>query len=130
MRLPDFRTLPSRMVFGLSARPISLMFTCLLLKAKADVRAATLRPSIFAKAFSSSSARPSQKYSFSGSALMFLNGSTAIDGVFVRRVAASGRICGPLPRPVSRGEVRSSSASNSSRLFRVLKSEMSCSVDW
>ena len=50
------------------------------LNANADVRATTRRPSNLANASISSSASPSQKYSCSGSALMFTNGSTAMDG--------------------------------------------------
>ena len=46
--------------------------------ANAEVRAATFIPSILDSAFNSSSARPSQKYAFSGSVLMLANGSTAI----------------------------------------------------
>src|SRR5262245_47697185 len=80
-RLPDFRTLPSSTVFTFSALPISLMLVFLPLNEKVDVRAATFKSSIFDSAFSSSSANPSQKYSFSGSALMLTNGSTAIEGV-------------------------------------------------
>ena len=51
--------------------------TALPLNEKADVRAATFSASIFDSAFSSSSARPSQKCSSSTSALMLANGSTA-----------------------------------------------------
>ncbi len=58
---------------------MSLTFAFLPLNEKAEVRAATFNSSIFASALSSSSARPSQKYSFSGSALMFVNGSTAME---------------------------------------------------
>ena len=49
---------------------------------KVDARAATFSPSIFVSAVSSSSARPSQKYSLSGSVLMFENGNTAIEFLF------------------------------------------------
>ena len=54
---------------------------------KDDVRAATRSSGIRARAFSSSSARPSAKYSWSFSALMSTKGRTAIEA---RRV---------LPRP-------------------------------
>jgi hypothetical protein len=50
------------------------------LNENADVRAATRNASILASAFSISSASQSQKYSFSGSALMLTNGSTAMEG--------------------------------------------------
>src|SRR5438132_3236958 len=80
-RLPDFLTLPSSTLLTCSARPISSTLTFLPLNENEDVRAATFKLSIFASALSSSSARPSQKYSFSGSALIFANGSTAIEGV-------------------------------------------------
>src|SRR5467141_2749432 len=80
-RLPDFLTLPSSTLLTCRARPISSTLTFLALNENEEVRAATFKFSIFASALSSSSARPSQKYSFSGSALMFANGSTAIEGV-------------------------------------------------
>src|SRR5258706_1870242 len=80
-RLPDFLTLPSSTLLTCRARPISSTLTFLPLNENEDVRAATFKFSIFASAFSSSSASPSQKYSFSGSVLIFANGSTAIEGV-------------------------------------------------
>ena len=63
----------------LNLAPISLTLTLLPLNENADVRAATFRSSIFDRAFNSSSARPSQKCSLSASALMFVNGKTAIE---------------------------------------------------
>src|SRR4030095_1619978 len=80
-RLPDFLTLPSKIDLTFKACPISLTFAFLPLKEKEEVRAATFRSLIFANALRSSSARPSQKYSFSGSALMLAKGNTAIDAV-------------------------------------------------
>src|SRR5215471_7987489 len=80
-RLPDFLTLPSRMDFTFRAVPISLTFGFLPLNENEEVRAATFKSSIFASAFNSSSANPSQKYSFSASALMLTKGRTAIDGL-------------------------------------------------
>ena len=49
------------------------------LNENADVRAATCRPGSCVSALMISSAMPSLKYSFSGSVLMFANGSTAIE---------------------------------------------------
>jgi hypothetical protein len=49
------------------------------LKAKDEVRAATRSAWIFDSALMISSATPSVKYSFSASALMLTNGSTAMD---------------------------------------------------
>src|SRR5262245_1152693 len=80
-RLPDFLTLPSSTIFTFKALPISLTFVFLPLNEKEDVRAATFNSAILVNAFSSSSASPSQKNSFSGSALMLTNGNTAIEGV-------------------------------------------------
>src|SRR5437588_3042088 len=78
-RSPAFLTLPST-VFTFKAALISLTFVFLPLNENADVRAATFKVSIFASAFSSSSANPSQKYSFSESAPMLTNGRTTIEG--------------------------------------------------
>ena len=80
-RLPDFLTLPSSTLLTCRARPISSTLAFLALNENEEVRAATFKFSIFASALSSSSANPSQKYSFSGSVLMFANGSTAIEGL-------------------------------------------------
>jgi hypothetical protein len=49
------------------------------LKANEEVRDATRSDWIFVRALMISSAMPSVKYSFSGSALMFAKGSTATD---------------------------------------------------
>src|SRR6267378_639144 len=96
-RLPDFLTLPSSTLLTCRARPISSTLTFLALNENEDVRAATFKFSIFASALSSSSASPSQKYSFSGSVLMFANGSTAIEGVARSRpvvISSLGRDAG------------------------------------
>src|SRR3989442_890334 len=78
-RDPAFRTLPSSTVATLSWRP-SIRTSCSLrLRANVVVRDATRSPSTRASAVISSSVIPSLKYSFSGSALRFTNGSTAID---------------------------------------------------
>ncbi len=86
-RLPDLRTLPSSTVATLSFCATVARSTSLPLKKNADVRDATRRPRIFASTLSSSSARPSAKYSFSLSWLRLTNGNTAIDGV----CASAGR---------------------------------------
>ena len=79
IRLPALRTLPSSTVATFSARPTSATVAPLPLNVKADERAATRNPRIFASTLSSSSARPSEKYSSSSSWLRFTKGSTAID---------------------------------------------------
>src|SRR5437667_2566641 len=84
-RLPDFLTLPSSTVLTCRARPISSTLTFLPLNENEDVRAATFKFSILASALSSSSARPSQKYSFSGSALILTNDNTAMEGALRSR---------------------------------------------
>src|SRR5687767_13529275 len=78
-RLPIFRTPPSRTVDTLSFLPMSPMSSFLPLNANEDVRDATRSPCTFDSALMISSAIPSAKYSFSASALMFANGSTATD---------------------------------------------------
>ncbi len=60
-RLPDFWTLPSRIVSTLSFVPISRMSICFPLKANAEVRAVTRRVLILVRALMSSSASPSQR---------------------------------------------------------------------
>src|SRR5439155_1390476 len=81
-RLPALRTLPSRTVATFSFCATVGMSTFVPLKLNAEVREATRRPRIFESTLSNSSARPSAKYSFSSSRLMFTKGSTAIDGMF------------------------------------------------
>ena len=94
IRLPDLRTLPSSTVATLSARPTSATVAPLPLNENADERAATRSPPILARTFSSSSARPSAKYSFSSSRLMLTNGSTAIDGGSWRCGAGTDAVAG------------------------------------
>src|SRR5258705_10219643 len=91
-RLPDFLTLPSSTLLTCRARPISSTLKFLALNENEDVREASFKFSIFASALSSSSASPSQKYSFSGSVLMFTNGSTAIEGVTRSRPVVSSSL--------------------------------------
>ena len=59
---------------------ISATVVCLPLNENADVRAATRKPLILASTFSSSSARPSEKYSSSALALRLAKASTAMEG--------------------------------------------------
>src|SRR5215469_613514 len=80
-RLPSLRTLPSRMVLTLSFSPTVRRSSVLPLNWNEDVRAATRSVGIFAKSLSSSSERPSEKYSCSLSELMLTKGSTAIEAV-------------------------------------------------
>ena len=78
-RAPCLRTEPSSTCATSRLRAISPTDCLPPLKAKAEVRDATLRPSTADSTLSSSSEMPSAKYSFSGSGLMFENGSTAIE---------------------------------------------------
>src|SRR2546422_1724318 len=73
------RTLPSRTVRTCSFSPIVRMFCVAPLKANEDVREATRSEPTALNACTISSVMPSLKYSLSGSALMFRNGSTAIE---------------------------------------------------
>ena len=110
MRLPDLRTLPSSTELTFKTLPISLTLVFLPLNEKAEVRAATFRSSILASALRSSSANPSQKYSFSASLLMLANGNTAMEFcVFV-----SGRLGDEAER--------SNSAENSKRFCKCCRS--------
>ena len=79
-RLPAFRTLPSRSVATFSFSPITARSSFLPLNWNEDARAATRSPRIFVSTLSSSSARPSAKYSSSSPRLRFTKGSTAIEG--------------------------------------------------
>src|SRR2546427_6592823 len=63
-------------------------------KANAEVRAVTLSPGMWVSALMISSARPSLKYSFSLSALIFANGKTAIDGSRREGFIATWSKCG------------------------------------
>ena len=92
IRLPAFRTLPSRMWSTLSVLPISANSTSFPRKKNDDVRPATFRPGMLASTLMISSASPSLKYSFSLSALMLANGSTATDGS--RSIGFSGAVDG------------------------------------
>ena len=60
---PDLRTLPSRMLATLSLRAIAAISSDLPLKEKEEVRAVTCMPGMLASKSSSSSAKPSEKYS-------------------------------------------------------------------
>ena len=62
-----------------SASPIFRISESWPLNANADVRDATRSPSSLARALMISSVMPSAKYSLSLSALMFANGSTAME---------------------------------------------------
>jgi hypothetical protein len=73
------RTLPSSNVATSSLRPIVRTSSFDPLNWNDDVRAVTRRPLIFDSTPSSSSARPSEKYSSSALALRLANGSTAIE---------------------------------------------------
>src|SRR6266404_5988336 len=117
-RLPDFLTLPSSTLLTCRARPILSTLAFLALNENEDVRAATFKFSIFASALSSSSASPSQKYSFSGSALMFANGSTAIEGVTRSRpvvISSLGREAGRVIVAGSDSEAKAATSSVPSR---------------
>src|SRR5665647_301954 len=89
-RFPILRTPPSRTVETFSLRPISPMSSFFPLNANDDVRDATRSDWIRDRALMISSAIPSAKYSFSGSALMFANGSTATD--LAADIALFGRV--------------------------------------
>ena len=62
-----------------SFSPISVISASVFLNLKEDVRAATFRPSTLARRLSSSSDKPSEKYSLSSSALILTKGNTAMD---------------------------------------------------
>ena len=107
IRLPALRTLPSSTVATLSARPTAAIVVRLPLNENAEVRAATRNPRIFASTLSSSSARPSEKYSSSSSRPRFTNGSTATDGAsgaggVDRAVRGTGTLTSGVAPPASR----------------------------
>jgi hypothetical protein len=79
--LPDLRTLPSSTLATSSVFAMVATSTSFPLNEKDDVRAMTRSWGICASRLSSSSERPSEKYSCSLSELMLTSGSTAIDGV-------------------------------------------------
>jgi hypothetical protein len=97
-RFPALRTLPSRTVATFNFCATVGMSTLMPLKLNADVRDATRKPRIFESTLSSSSARPSAKYSFSSSRLILMKGSTAIDGMVssigASSVLSGGNACG------------------------------------
>ena len=78
-RSPDLRTDPSSRVVTPSCRPISRRSSLRFLKENDEVLPITFKPGILASRLRISSVRPSEKYSFSGSPLMFTKGSTAVD---------------------------------------------------
>src|SRR5262245_7233487 len=83
MWLPDLRTLPSRMLATPSFSPTVRRSSFFPLKENDDVRPATLSSGILTSELSSSSVRPSEKYSCSASELMLTKGSTASELVEV-----------------------------------------------
>ena len=94
------RTLPSKTVRTRSFSPIARMSSLAPLNANADVRDATRSEGMELNAFRISSAMPSQKYPFSGSALRFTNGNTAIEcsgagAVWARMGVGSATVTGP-----------------------------------
>ena len=62
-----------------SSRAMAFTSFVVPLNVLADVREITRRARTFERSAVTSSVRPSAKYSLSGSALRFVNGSTAID---------------------------------------------------
>ena len=89
-RPPALRTLPSSTCATASLAATVAMSVFSPLNANEEVRAITRRPGIRASTLSSSSDRPSEKYSLSGSPLMLTKGSTAIDGSPAAGTAAAG----------------------------------------
>src|SRR6184192_2204251 len=82
-RSPDFRTVPSSTAETPSSAPIARMSCGFPLRANADVREAMRRPSTLVSALISSSLMPSLRYSLSGSALAFTNGSADPDNEYL-----------------------------------------------
>src|SRR5215469_6128945 len=76
---PERRTLPSSTVPTFNLRAIVPMSVSFPLNEKADVRAATCSSLMRDRELRSSSVRPSEKYSWLGSPLMFRNGNTAME---------------------------------------------------
>jgi len=118
-RWPSLRTLPSRIVPRFSFSPTVRRSSVLPLNWKEEVRAATRNPGILARSLSSSSDRPSEKYSCSLSELMFTKGSTAIEGVLGCAAVVPGR---GLPRPSQKAVVSAatSKTANGIRTFQRL----------
>ncbi len=94
-----------------SLSPICRTSTSLPLKAKELVREATWMPGSLPRALMISSVMPSAKYSFSGSALMFLNGSTPMAAGAAAADSLLAR-CDPViaARPMSRSASANSAA--------------------
>ncbi len=90
-RGPARRTLPSRMAPTPSSSAIAAIFLEVFLYCIEEVREITLSALIFESCAMMSSVMPSLKYSFSGSVLMFSNGSTATD--LVEEVISSTMAC-------------------------------------
>jgi len=89
--LPDLRTLPCRTCRTRSFDAMVLMSVVVPLNENDDVRDVTRRAGFRASTVSSSSERPSEKYSWSGSGLMFTNGRTAIVCLVVSTGRGAGR---------------------------------------
>ncbi len=104
-RRPDLRTLPSRTVATLRARAISRTSSRRSRKANDEVRDATRSASSLDSELMISSAMPSAKYWFSGSALRLAKGSTATE---LR--ACSGGGSGRLPPAMASSWALSSAA--------------------
>ena len=85
------RTLPSRTALTCSLSAIARMSCVAPLNANDEVRDATRSERTALNALMISSVIPSLKYSFSGSALMFRNGSTAIEFAAAGGGRTSGR---------------------------------------
>ena len=103
-RSPARRTLPSRTAPTPSRSPIARTSAPEARNWNEEVREATRTPRMRARAAISSSARPSQKYSWSRAGLRSANGRTAIEGAFV---SSGDAACGAEPT--------ASSAKSSSR---------------
>src|SRR5690242_5308042 len=85
--------LPSSTVSTFKVLPISRTSTSLPLNENEDVAAATFKFSIRLSACTSSSAKPTQKYSLAGSEVRFRNGKTASDdAASVEVLGAAGAI--------------------------------------
>ena len=78
-RSPSRRTLPSSSAATSKRAPISRRLCCRCLSGITEVLEITVRARIFDSCAMMSSVIPSAKYSFAGSGLKFVNGSTAID---------------------------------------------------
>src|SRR5579862_7496274 len=99
---PLSRTLPSSTERTDRSRAISLMLSVEFLNAKDEVRAATRNWDMPERSSSSSSAMPSEKYSFFGSPLILAKGRTAME--FFGGAGFAGKPCA-----CTAGEARESS---------------------